>query len=145
MINTIPNKIPEPILVNLEKGIYDKIILFALAVFGSHKLKVLVNDPSESIENRMDEAVFSQWAEKLKKEQFIEEYELDDETYFRITSKGEDELLNYIENLKILKILEENLGPIEKEEDLSSNSVSGYRISYKDYIFGLLSLVWRFD
>ena len=145
MINTIPNKIPEPILVNLEKGIYDKIILFALAVFGSHKLKELVNDPSKSIENRMDEAVFSQWVEKLKGAQLIEEFELDDEINFRITSKGKDEILNYIDNLGILKILEANIGPIEKDKDLSSKSVSGYKITYQDYVFGLLSLFWRFD
>ncbi|MHA2324092.1 MAG: long-chain-acyl-CoA synthetase, partial [Promethearchaeota archaeon] len=126
-------------------GNYDKIILFTLAVFGSHKLKELVNNPSKSIENRMDDALFSQWAEKLKEKQYIEEFELDDEINFRITSKGEDELLSYIKNLGILKILEEKLGPIEKQKEVSSKSVSGFRITYKDYIFGLLSLIWRSD
>ncbi|MFX0081825.1 MAG: long-chain-acyl-CoA synthetase [Candidatus Hodarchaeota archaeon] len=145
MIKTIPDKIPEPIVANLEKGIYDKIILFALAVFGSHKLKELINDPSKSIENRMDNTIFYQWAEKLKEEQFIEEFDLDGESNFRITSKGEDELLNYVEKLGILKILEETIGPIEKDKELSSKSISGYRITYKDYIFGLLSLFWRID
>jgi citronellyl-CoA synthetase len=145
MINTIPYKIPESLLENLEKGNYDKIILFVLAVFGPHKLKELVNDPSESFENRMDKELFSQWAEKLKREQFIEEFELDNETNFRITSKGKDEILKYIENLKILKILEEKIGPIEKNKPLSSKSVSGYKITYQDYVFGLLSLFWRFD
>ena len=59
MINTIPNKIPEPILVNLEKGNYDKIILFTLAVFGTHKINELVNNPDEFFEDRMDKTIFS--------------------------------------------------------------------------------------
>ncbi len=149
MINTIPDKIPKPILENLEKGSYDKIILFTLAVFGSHKLKEFVNDPSMSIENRMDRAIFFQWADQLKEKKFIEEFELDDETYYRITSKGEDEIMKYLKNLKILEQLEEDfkkyLGPIEKDKDISSKSISGYTIKYKDYVFGLLSLYWRLD
>ena len=40
MINTIPDKIPEPILKNISIGEYDKVILFALGVFGYHNLKV---------------------------------------------------------------------------------------------------------
>ncbi|MFW9867963.1 MAG: long-chain-acyl-CoA synthetase [Candidatus Thorarchaeota archaeon] len=145
MIHTIPHKIPEPILVNLEDGNYDKIILFTLAVFGFHKLTELVNDHNKSIENRMDKERFSQWAEKLKEQQLIEEYALDEEIYFRITSKGKDELVNYIEKLGILKTIEENFGAIEKEYNSSSKSVSGYKITYQDYICGLLSLVWRLD
>jgi len=145
MIHTIPYKIPAPILVNLEKGNYDKIILFALAVFGTHKIEELINDPKESIENRMDRALFAQWAEKLKKKQFIEEYELDDEIYYRITSNGEDKVLSYPEVLTIIKMFEEIFGPIEKGKELPSKSVSGYKITYKDHIFGLLSLFWRFD
>ena len=145
MIHTIPYKIPAPILVNLEKGNYDKIILFTLAVFGTHKIKEFINDPNESIENRIDKALFSQWADKLKGEQFIEEYELDDETYYRITSKGEEEVLNYPEVLNIKKMFEGYFGPIEKGKELSSKSVSGYKITYKDYIFGLLTIVWRLD
>ena len=145
MIHTIPYKIPAPMLVNLEKGNYDKIILFALAVFGTHKIKEFINDPNESIENRIDKALFSQWADKLKGEQLIEEYELDDETYYRITSKGEEEVLNYPEVLNIKKMFEGYFGPIEKGKELSSKSVSGYKITYKDYIFGFLSLFWRLD
>ncbi|MFW9941122.1 MAG: long-chain-acyl-CoA synthetase [Candidatus Thorarchaeota archaeon] len=143
MINTIPYKIPDLVLINLDKGNYDKIILFALGVFGSHKLTEFINDPGESIENRMDKMVFFKWAEKLKEEQLIEEFTLDDEIRYRITSKGEDRLLEYIEDTNILKIFEETRGPIEKESSLSSKSVSGYKITYKDYVFGLLSLVWR--
>ncbi|MFX1524255.1 MAG: long-chain-acyl-CoA synthetase, partial [Promethearchaeota archaeon] len=145
MIPTIPDKIPELILVNLEEGNYDKIILFTLAVFGSHKLKELVNDPKESIENRMDKALFFQWAEQLKETQLIEEYELDEEIYYRITSKGKEELLIYLENINILDRVENLLGPIDKEKELSSKSVSGYILSYQDYIFGLLSIIWRLD
>ena len=145
MIHTIPNKIPQPILVNLEKGNYDKIILFALAVFGSHKLRELVNNPNESIENRMDGELFSQWAEKLKREQLIEEDMLDDEIYYRITSKGEDEVLSYPEILNVIKMFEEIFGPIVEGKNLSSKPVSGYNITYKNFIFGLLTLVWRLD
>jgi citronellyl-CoA synthetase len=144
-MHTIPYKIPAPILVSLEKGNYDKIILFALAVFGTHKIKELINNPNESIENRMDKAVFLQWADKLKKKQFIEEYELDDEIYYRISTKGEDEVLSYPEVLTIIKMFEEIFGPIEKEKKVSSKSVSGYKITYKDHIFGLLTLVWRLN
>ncbi|MBY8984495.1 MAG: long-chain-acyl-CoA synthetase [Candidatus Lokiarchaeota archaeon] len=145
MINTIPHKIPGLIREHLEKGNYDKIILFSLAVYGSHKLKEFVNNPGESIDNRMDKALFFQWADKLKKNQFIEEYELDDEISYRISSKGEDEVLSYPEVLNIIKMFEEIFGPIEKGKNLSSKSVSGYRITYKDYIFGLLTLLWRLD
>ncbi|MFX1344802.1 MAG: long-chain-acyl-CoA synthetase [Promethearchaeota archaeon] len=144
MIHTIPYKIPEPILVNLEKENYDKIILFALGVFGPHKMKELINNPKNSIENRMNKVLFSQWVEKLKEDQLIEEFEIYEEKNFRITSKGEDELLSYIENLGILKILEQYIGPIEKKE-VTSKFVSGFRITYKDYVFGLLSLIWRLD
>ncbi|MFW9897611.1 MAG: AMP-binding protein, partial [Candidatus Thorarchaeota archaeon] len=145
MIPTVPDKIPELILVNLEEGNYDKIILFTLAVFGPHKLKELVNNPNESIENRMDKALFFQWAEQLKETQLIEEYKLDEEISYRITSKGKEELLNYLENINILDRVENLLGPIDKEKELSSKSVSGYIISYQDYIFGLLSIIWRLD
>jgi len=79
MINTIPNKIPKQILKNLKKGNYDKIILFSLAVFGSHKLKEFVNDPNIPIKNRMNRALFLKWADQLKEKQLIEEFELDDE------------------------------------------------------------------
>ncbi len=145
MIQTIPYKIPAPILVNLESGNYDKIILFTLGAFGAHKIKELINNPRESIENRMDKALFSQWADKLKEKQFIEEYKRDDETYYRITSKGEEEVLSYPEILNITKMFEGYFGPIEKGKDLSSKSVSGYKITYNDYIFGFLSLLWRLD
>ncbi|MFX1277889.1 MAG: long-chain-acyl-CoA synthetase [Promethearchaeota archaeon] len=145
MINTIPFKIPDFVLVNLDKGNYDKIILFALGIFGPHKLKELINNPIESIENRMDETLFFEWTNKLKGEQLIEEFTLDDEIHYRITSKGEDKLLAYIEDTKILKLFEETRGPIEKESSTSSKSVSGYKITYKDYVFGLLSLLWRLN
>ncbi|MFX0005052.1 MAG: AMP-binding protein, partial [Candidatus Hermodarchaeota archaeon] len=141
----MPYKIPAVVLVNLDKGIYDKIILFALGIFGSHKLKELINDPGESIENRMDETLFFKWATKLKGEQLIEEFISDDEIHYRITSKGEDKLLEYIEATNILKLFEETRGPIEKETSKSSKSVSGYQITYKDYVFGLMSLVWRLN
>ncbi|MHA2051583.1 MAG: hypothetical protein ACW986_18375, partial [Promethearchaeota archaeon] len=83
MINTIPDKIPEPILVNLQNKNYDKIILFTLAVFGHHKLRELVNDPNESLQNRMEKELFFQWKDKLIQNHLIEEYVLDDELNYR--------------------------------------------------------------
>ena len=149
MIDTIPSKIPKPILKNLKKGSYDKIILFTLAIFGSHKLRELVNDPINNIENRMEMELFSQWAAKLKNKQFIEEYELDSEIYYRITSKGEDEVMKYLKTLRIFKtiekIFEAYLDPIEKNKNMSSKSISNYAISYQDFIFGLFSIYWRLD
>ena len=83
MIPTIPDKIPRQILRNIKKEQYDKVILFTLAVFGSHKLSEFVNDPKNFIKNRMDKIKFLEWTEKLKKKRYIEEYELDDEIYYR--------------------------------------------------------------
>lgn len=58
MIDTIPDKIPKQILKNIRKEQYDKVILFTLAVFGTHKLKEFVNDPKKYIKNKMDKAKF---------------------------------------------------------------------------------------
>jgi len=55
-----------------------------LCVFGSHKLKEVVSDSSNSIDNRMDSHMFFQWVEKLKKRKYIEEFELNNEISYRI-------------------------------------------------------------
>ena len=55
-----------------------------LCVFGSHKLKEVVSDPSNSIDNRMNSHKFFQWVEKLKKRKYIEEFELNNEISYRI-------------------------------------------------------------
>ena len=148
MIDTIPDKIPKEILKNIKKEHCDKVILFTLAIFGTHKIKEFVNDPEKSIKNRMDKTKFLKWADQLKEKQFIEEFELDDEIHYRITSKGGDEILEYLKDLKIFKKLEEVFieifDPTEKK-DLPSKSISSYIISYKDFIFGLFSLYWRLD
>jgi len=149
MIDTIPDKIPKQILKNLKKGFYDKIILFSLAVFGSHKLKEFVNDPNKSIKNRMDKALFLKWVDQLKEKQFIEEFMLDDEIYYKITSEGEDEIMKYLISLKIFKkienILIDYIDPTEKDKVVPSKSISNYTINYKDFVFGLYSLYWRLD
>ena len=54
-ILTIPNKIPKKLLRDLRNEKYNDLILFTLAVFGSHKLTELINNQKESIDNRMDE------------------------------------------------------------------------------------------
>ena len=149
MINTIPDKIPKQILKNLKKGIYDKIILFALGVFGSHKLREFVNDPNNSIKKRMDKALFLDWVDQLKEKEFIEEFEIDNEINYIITPKGEDEILKYLISLKIFKSLEKILidfiDPTEKNNVVPSKSVYSYTINYKDFVFGLYSLYWRLD
>ena len=148
MIDTIPDKIPKQILKNIKKEQYDKVILFTLAVFGTHKLNEFVNDPKNSINNRMERIKFLEWADQLKKKQYIEEYELDAEIYYRITSKGGDEILEYLRDLRIFKTIEsvfmEYFDPTERK-DIPSKSISSFTISYKDFMFGLFSLYWRLD
>jgi citronellyl-CoA synthetase len=149
MINTIPDKIPEPILVNLQNKNYDKIILFTLAVFGHHKLRELVNDPNESLQNRMEKELFFQWKDKLIQNHLIEEYVLDDELNYRITSNGEEEFMKYLRESGTLELLETSFPfffeTVKDDVDLPSQSISGYTVTYKDFVFGVLSLIWRID
>ena len=58
IFNTVPDKLPQQVLDNLKEERYDDVILFILAIFGPHRLEELVNDPSKSIDNRMDEKLF---------------------------------------------------------------------------------------
>ena len=149
--STIPDKIPQKLIHEIKKEKYDSAILFALAVFGPHKMEELVNDTSIPIENRMDKDIFQQWAVKLTDSNFIKEYHLDDEAYYKITNEGEDELMKVIENNSALRLIKNRListfneffGESIINEDTDSNSKSGYTLSYKDYIFGLFSIDWR--
>ena len=149
--STIPDKIPKPLLHQLKKEKYDTLILFTLGVFGPHKKKELVNDPSIPITNRLDEKVFQKWTSKLKYNKLIKEYKLDDEIYYKITNEGEDELLKLIENNillrrirnRLIKDFDEILGGSVANMKVNSKSVSGYTLSYKDYLFGLFSVDWR--
>ena len=145
-ISTIPEKLPKPILRDLKKEIYDNIILFTLAVFGPHELKELVN-------NRMDEKIFHKCADDLKNKKFIEEYKRDNGMYYKITNEGEDELMTRIENDSALNRLlhrlivtfDALLGGSVINEKIQSKSISGYTLSYKDYVFALLSINWRLN
>ncbi|MHA1472109.1 MAG: long-chain-acyl-CoA synthetase [Promethearchaeota archaeon] len=149
--STIPDKIPKRLIREIKKEKYDSAILFALAVYGSHKMKELVNDPKNLIENRMDKEIFQRWAVKLTESNFIKEYNLDNEVYFKITSEGEDELMNVIENNSVLRIIKNRListfdeffGESIINEGADFNSKSRYTLSYKDYVFGLFSIDWR--
>ncbi|RLI44230.1 hypothetical protein DRO61_12385, partial [Candidatus Bathyarchaeota archaeon] len=151
--NTIPDKIPVRLVKELNKEKYDNLILFALAVYGPHRLRELVNDASKSIENRMNKIYFDKWAGALKDSGFIEEYERNNEVYYKITTEGEDEFMTRIENSKYLTRLVERLigtfdgilggSTINKKSDARSNL--GNIISYKEYVFGLLSIDWRVE
>ncbi len=151
LVSTIPNKIPKRLLRQLKKEKYDNIILFTLAVYGPHKTKEFVNDPSIPIENRLDEELFQKWAAKLNDGNLIKEYNLDNEIYYRITIKGEEEFMKRIEDTSYLKRLKNNLidtfdellgGSVIKKK-INSSSVSGFTLSYKDFVLGLFSINWR--
>ena len=151
LVSTIPNKIPKRLLRELKKEKYDNIILFTLAVYGPHKTKELVNDPKIPIENRLDKELFKKWAAKLNDSNLIKEYNLDNEIYYRITNKGEEEFMKRIEDTSYLKRLKNNLidtfdemlgGSVIKKK-IDSSSVSGFTLSYKDFVFGLFSINWR--
>jgi len=148
MINTIPAKIPKRILRNMKEDKYDNIILFTLAVYGPHKLQELVNDPQNSIIDRLDEKFFDKWIEALKTNDFVEEYKFDGEMWYKITPNGEDELLSRLEDTPSLKrflhqlivTFEGFLGPISPDLEIQSKSITGYKLRYKDFIFGILSI-----
>jgi citronellyl-CoA synthetase len=151
--NTIPDKIPDKLLRELKTEKYDSIILFALAVYGPHKMKELINDPTVAIANRLDEELFQKWTSELIDRKLIQKYILDNEVYYKITTEGEDELMKHIEKKKSLRMLrdrlidtfDEILGGSVRNMKINSKSVSGYTVSYKDYIFGLFSVNWRLE
>ncbi len=149
--STIPTKIPKSLLRDLKKEKYDNLILFVLAVYGPHKKKELVNDPNIPITNRMDEKVFQEWTSKLQDTKFIKEYKLDNEIYYKITNEGEDELMKHIEDKILLRQIRDRLIDTFNEilegsiinKKINSKSVSGYALSYKNFVFGLFSVNWR--
>jgi len=151
IVSTIPTKIPKSLLRELKKEKYDNLILFALAVYGPHNKKELVNDPNDPISNRMEEKVFQKWTSKLKDDKLIVEYELDNELYYKITPEGGDELMKIIEDKILLRQIRnrlindfsEVLGVKIVNKKFNSKSVTGYALSYKDFVLGLLSVNWR--
>ncbi|MCP4761022.1 MAG: long-chain-acyl-CoA synthetase [archaeon] len=157
--NTVPNKIPKLFLRGLKEDKYDNIILFTLSVFGPHKLKEFINDPAKNIENRLDKEIFQKWANELIESNFIEEFKEKNEIIYRITSKGSDAFFNRLESdknySKLINRLQKyfegiittpNLPKSNIEDNkIKSESISGYKISLKEYIFGLLSIKWRFN
>lgn len=146
-INTIPDKLPSKFQGKLKKGKYDEVILFTLAVFGPHKYEEFVNNASHSVTNRMEEDSFHEWAYKLKSSGLIEEYQMYDEIYFKATEKGKDKLMTQVENsanVKYLKgVFSSAFGAIEPNAEIESKSISGFTLSYRDFIFGLLSYYWK--
>ncbi len=149
LINSIPTKIPKQLRRGLKNNKYDDIILFTLSVFGYHKLKELINDPSKSIENRMDKTIFLKWADELKQQEFIEEYEKNNEIYYKITDKGTEEFFNRIKDLPFVKRLKFKFsvitGPIQKSNESQSISNPRLKLSYRDFVLGLLTIAWRLN
>ena len=147
--NTIPDRLSEQVLNDLNEGKYDDVILFALAVFGPHAHDEFVNNPSHSIENRLEEKIFQKYAEQLLLDNSIERYTKFGEIFYKITSKGEDYVLKKLENnpdiQKLIKDFSEALGISDIKRGIEPKSISSYRIMYKDFVFGLLSLNWRRD
>ncbi|MHA1457402.1 MAG: AMP-binding protein, partial [Promethearchaeota archaeon] len=151
LASTIPDKIPRRLLRELKKEKYDNILLFALAVYGPHEKRELVNDSDNPLENRLDENLFQKWANELKNSNLIKEYNLDNEIYYKITKEGEDEFMKRIENTFYLRLLRDRLianfdallGGSIINKKMDSKSVSGYTLSYKDFVFGLFSISWR--
>ena len=149
--NTIPTKIPKRILRELKKEKYDNIILFTLAIYGPHSVKELIND-----ETMMDEKIFQKWVDELKREGLIEEYTRDNDSMYRITENGKDELFNRIENTpgfnstvrQLVNTIDGVIGGDafkEREETKETKETSDYTLSYRDYAFGLLSNNWRIN
>jgi citronellyl-CoA synthetase len=81
----------------------------------------------------------------------IKEYEIGDEIYYRITTEGSDELMKCIENKVLLRQIRDRiindfnniLGGEVINKKFNSKSVTGYTLSYKDFVLGLLSVNWR--
>jgi citronellyl-CoA synthetase len=152
-IDTIPNKIPKIILRDLKKGKYDNIILFTLAIYGPHRLGELINDPNKSIKNKMDKKNFQKWVEELKKDKLIEDFIRDNGSFYKITEIGKDELLKRLENTpnlnrlvnRLVSTFDGILGGDTVKERKESKINSYYTLSYRDYIFGLLSIDWRLN
>lgn len=148
-VSTIPNKIPNKFLKQIRAKRYDKAILYTLGIFGPHKLEELINNPIKSINDRLDKELFLQTSKDLIEKNLIESISEENEIYYKITVKGEEELLRLMENTLILKRVTDLfsfiLGPIEKDDNINVSSFSGYRLSYKEIIFGLLSVHWRIN
>ncbi|MFX1325859.1 MAG: AMP-binding protein, partial [Promethearchaeota archaeon] len=148
-VSTIPNKIPNKFLKQIRAKRYDKAILYTLGIFGPHKLEELINNPIKSINDRLDKELFLQTSKDLIEKNLIESISEENEIYYKITVKGEEELLRLMENTLILKRVTDLfsfiLGPIEKDNKINVSSFSGYRLSYKEIIFGLLSIHWRIN
>ena len=146
--NTIPTKIPKRILRELKKEKYDNVILFTLAIYGPHSVKELIND-----ESMMDEKIFQKWVEELKRESLIEEYTRDNDSMYRITENGKDELFKRIENTpglnstlrQLVITIDGVIGGEAFKEREETKETSDYTLSYRDYAFGLLSANWRIN
>ena len=146
--NTIPTKIPKRILRELKKEKYDNVILFTLAIYGPHSVKELIND-----ESMMDEKIFQKWIEELKRESLIEEYTRDNDSMYRITENGKDELFKRIENTpglnstlrQLVITIDGVIGGDAFKEREETKETSDYTLSYRDYAFGLLSANWRIN
>ncbi|MFX0074096.1 MAG: long-chain-acyl-CoA synthetase [Candidatus Hermodarchaeota archaeon] len=151
IINAIPDKLPRRLIRDIKKEKYDTVLLFTLAAYGAHEKKELINDSSTQIKNRLDENIFQKWVSELKKSNFVQEVARNDKVYYQITEKGKEELMVRVENTLTLQntknslttIFDELLEEAMSEKPNDSKSTFEKIISYKDYVFGLLSINWR--
>lgn len=106
--DVIPGKIPLEIWSERR---YEDIILYALGHFGPLEREMFINDPENSIENRMNKNTFHKWAKLLKKHNWIEINKEGKKSVYKITSIGLDELLRrlraYSLDFESLNIIEQ--------------------------------------
>ncbi|MBD3213556.1 MAG: hypothetical protein GF311_13190, partial [Candidatus Lokiarchaeota archaeon] len=97
--SVIPDKIPIEILESERYDQYEVLILYALAINGPLKREKFIN--KEGIDNRINKNTFHKYANNLLKQQLIENYHVGRKSEYKITTKGEDELLRRLKDYSL--------------------------------------------